>query len=106
MESQINPKIARTWHGVVAKKHSEEYYQYLRQTGLEDYQSVKGNCGVFVLRRSKEKRTHFLLMTFWESYEVIKEFAGKEIEKARYYPEDEKYLLELEPCVKHYEMLD
>ena len=32
-------------------------------------------------------------------------FAGAEIEKARYYPEDEAFLLELEPNVAHYEVL-
>jgi hypothetical protein len=33
---------------------------------------------------------------------AIRTFAGKDAEKARYYPEDNHYLLELEPKVKHY----
>ena len=35
--------------------------------------------------------------------EAIKKFAGDDYEKARYYPEDEKYLLEFEERVDHYE---
>jgi hypothetical protein len=41
----------------------------------------------------------------WDSIEAIKKFAGPNIEKAVYYPEDVKYLLELEPHVKHFEVL-
>ena len=36
-----------------------------------------------------------------EGYESIKDFAGDEIEKAKYYNEDKKYLLEFEPNVMH-----
>lgn len=45
------------------------------------------------------------MLTLWESEDAIKRFAGSEIEKAKYYPEDEKFLLELEPNVTHYEVL-
>lgn len=36
--------------------------------------------------------------------EVIKNFAGEDFEKAKYYPEDKKYLLEFEEKVIHYEV--
>jgi len=48
---------------------------------------------------------HFPLLTLWDSLESIKAFAGADVERARYYPEDEAYLLELEPTVTHYEVL-
>jgi len=35
----------------------------------------------------------------------IKAFAGPEYEKAVYYPKDKKFLLELDPNVTHYEVL-
>lgn len=38
-----------------------------------------------------------------DSYESIKKFAGEDYEKAEYYPEDEKYLLEFEPNMIHCE---
>ena len=39
-------------------------------------------------------------------YEVItiRRFAGDEMEKARYYPDDKDFLLEMEPYVTHYEV--
>lgn len=48
---------------------------------------------------------HFPLLTLWDSLESIKAFAGADVERARYYPESEAYLLELEPTVTHYEVL-
>jgi hypothetical protein len=44
-------------------------------------------------------------MTFWENMEVIKGFAGEEVEVAKYYPEDKEFLLEFEPTVVHYEVV-
>ena len=97
--------IARTWHGVTDASKANEYLDYLKQTGVPEYQETKGNRGVYVLRRVDRDRAHFLLLTLWESEDAIKRFAGSEIEKAKYYPEDEKYLLELETTVTHYEVL-
>ncbi len=37
---------------------------------------------------------------------AIRRFAGDDVERARYYPEDRAYLLELEPGVAHYEVLE
>lgn len=97
--------IARTWHGMVPKSKADAYLDYLQQTGVPDLGATAGNCGVFVLRRIAEEEAHFLLLSLWDSLEAIKAFAGEEIEKARYYPEDEEFLIELEPTVTHYEVL-
>jgi len=97
--------IARTWHGVTAASKSDEYLDYLNKTGIPDYQATEGNQGVYVLRRIEGNKAHFFLLTLWESEDAIKKFAGSDMEKARYYPEDNEYLLELEPMVTHYEVL-
>lgn len=98
--------IARIWHGVVPQQKAERYYDYLKTTGLPDYRKSEGNISVQVLRRQENEQTHYLLITFWDSYESIKHFAGEEYEKARYYPRDEEFLLELESSVDHYEILE
>jgi len=97
--------IARTWHGVTDASKADEYLDYLKKTGVPEYKQTEGNRGVYVLRRIDGDRAHFLLLTFWESEDAIKRFAGPDIERAKYYPEDEKFLLELEPTVTHYEVL-
>jgi heme-degrading monooxygenase HmoA len=97
--------IARTWHGKVRAEDSEAYYGYLLRTGIPDYRATPGNLGITVLRRTEGTETHFVLITFWESMEAIQAFAGQTPERARYYPEDERFLLEFEPLVAHHEVL-
>ena len=97
--------IARTWHGVTDAARADEYLDYLKKTGVPEYQATPGNQGVYVLRRIEADRAHFLLLTLWESEAAVRRFAGPDMEKAKYYPDDEKFLLELEPTVTHYEVL-
>jgi heme-degrading monooxygenase HmoA len=97
--------IARIWHGEVAPERADEYLDYLNRTGVPDYRATEGNRGVYVLRRLEEGRAHFLTVSFWESMQKIEGFAGADPEKARYYPEDERFLLHFEPAVGHYEVV-
>jgi len=60
---------------------------------------------VLVLRRLHEGRAEFFLLSLWESWDAIQQFAGDDVEKAFYYPEDPQYLLSMEPGVEHYEVL-
>lgn len=59
---------------------------------------------LYFTRRDEEKETHFLLVTIWDSWESIKKFAGENPELAKYYPEDDEFLLEKEKYVQHYEI--
>jgi len=93
------------WHGVTAAERADEYLDYLNETGVSDYRETEGNRGVYVLRRIERDRAHFLTVSYWGSIEEVKAFAGPDPEKARYYPEDEGFLLEFEPQVKHYDIV-
>ena len=97
--------IARTWHGITPASKADEYLEYLHKTGVIEYQAAPGNRGVYVLRRIEQDQAHFLLLTFWDSVTAIQQFAGADIDKAKYYPEDTDYLLELEPTATHYEVM-
>ena len=97
--------IARTWHGRVPAPKADQYHAYLRRTGLADYAATAGNRGVLVFSRTEGDVTHFVLTTLWDSVDAIRSFAGDDYERARYYPEDDAYLLEREPLVTHYEVL-
>lgn len=97
--------IARTWHGVVPAGKAATYHEYLLATGVPDLRATPGNRGVYVFRRMDGDHAHFLLISLWESLDTIKAFAGEDIERARYYPKDADFLLELEPTVQHHEVL-
>jgi len=97
--------IARNWHGRVRAAQADAYFAYLQRTGIPDYQRTPGNRGVYVFRRLEGGEAHFLLTSLWDSLDAIRGFAGDDVERAHYYPEDTVYLLELEPKVTHYEVL-
>lgn len=97
--------IARIWHGVTPISKANEYIGHQNKTGIADYQATEGNRGVYVLRRIEGEQVHFLVVSFRDSVESIKKFAGEDYEKARYYPDDVKYLLEFPEEVKHYEVI-
>jgi heme-degrading monooxygenase HmoA len=97
--------IARIWRGITRESDKDTYYEYLQRTGLRDYASIPGNRGVWVLRQVHQDKAEFLLISLWDSYDAIKAFAGQDFENAVYYPEDKRFLLELEPHVSHYEVL-
>ncbi len=98
--------ITRIWHGVTAAEHADEYLEYLERTGVADYKKTEGNYGVEILRRIDGDKCHFWTVTKWDTFESIKKFAGEDYERARYYSEDEKYLLEFEPNVIHCETFE
>jgi heme-degrading monooxygenase HmoA len=96
--------IARVWHGVVPESKGARYLELLQRTGVKDIRAVEGNRGVYVLRRVEDGRTHFLFISLWESMAAVRKFAGENVDKAFYYPEDKDFLLEFEPTVSHYEV--
>lgn len=98
--------IARIWRGVTPAAKAGAYFAYLQATGLKDYRSIEGNRSVQVLRHIQDGQAEFLLLSFWDSYDAIRRFAGDDFETAVYYPEDKDFLLAMEPKVMHYEILE
>lgn len=96
--------IARTWHGVTRAADADAYDAYLHRTGVTECRETPGNLGVYVLRRIDGDRAHFLFVSLWASLDAIRAFAGPETERAVYFPEDRRFLLDLEPQVTHYEV--
>jgi heme-degrading monooxygenase HmoA len=94
--------ICRMWHGRTPRTKADAYTSFLVQRAIPDYRSVTGNIDVAILRRDEGEITHFLTVTHWESEDAIRAFAGAELLKAKYYPEDRDFLMEFEPTVQHY----
>ena len=96
--------IARIWHGTTSLQDYEKYTDFMRSRAIPDYKKTEGFIKLTFLRNIKDDIAHFTLITFWETMEVIKNFAGEDFEKAKYYPEDSNFLLEFEEKVTHYEV--
>ena len=69
---------------------------------MKDYAQTPGNAGAAIWTRDDGDKTDFLVISYWESMDAIKKFAGEDTSKARYYPKDAEFLLGLEETVEHY----
>ncbi len=96
--------IIRLWHGRTAKEDFETYSQFMRERAAPDYASVEGNLACYFLRQVDDEVAHFLLVTLWDSMDAVKAFAGPDPTIAKYYPEDNSFLLEKEPTSQLYEV--
>jgi heme-degrading monooxygenase HmoA len=100
------PMIARVWHGKTPRELAKEYREYVIRTGVADYLATQGNIGTQIWQRDEGEFTHIWTVTLWRDKESIREFAGDDIERAKYYPEDARFLIELEPTVSHYDAFE
>jgi len=96
--------IARIWRGTVRHDDGDAYAAYIGETGLAEYRSTSGNRGAWMLRRDVGDLTEFVTFTLWDSLDDIRAFAGDDVNTAVYYPEDERYLVERDLTVAHYEV--
>lgn len=94
--------IVRMWHGRVPTAKAARYRAFLNERAIPDYRSVPGNEAVYILERADGAETHFITMTYWRNEAAIRQFAGDELTRAKYYDEDKEFLLDFEPHVVHY----
>lgn len=98
------PTVARSWTGQTPRVKSDAYEDYLRSTGLPSLEATPGNLGVYLLRRDLPDRSEFVVLSLWDHMDSVRRFAGEDVEKAVYYPQDEEYLLHMSPHVTHYQV--
>jgi len=96
--------MMRLWHGKVAIEKADEYEKFMTTRAVPDYSSVEGLLKLYFQRKNENTVAHFLLVTIWDSLESVKKFAGDNPEIAKYYPEDDDFLLEKEKHVSMYEV--
>lgn len=96
--------IARIWRGAVTLEDADRYADYMRGTGVKEYAETGGNRAVLMLRRDDAERSEFVMITLWESWEAVRAFAGGDVERAVFYPEDDAFLVERDLTATHYEV--
>ncbi len=74
-------------------------------TGIKGYRETGGNLGVLMLRRPVGDVVEFLFVSLWDSIAGIRAFAGDEYERAVFYPEDDRFLVDRDLHVDHYEVV-
>jgi heme-degrading monooxygenase HmoA len=98
--------ILRKWTGRIRTARQDEYVDYIAGTGLEDYAKTPGNLGFqMLLRELGDGETEVTTLSWWQSMDSIRAFAGATLELARYYPEDDRYLVHRPLHVEHHQVV-
>lgn len=97
--------IARIWRGITLAEQADAYVAYLEDTLLRDIAATPGNHGTTVLKRVQGEHSEIVLISLWDSMDAVRTFAGENPDRSVYYAEDENFLLEMEPLVRHYEVV-
>lgn len=98
--------IVRSWTGRTRAEDVEAYLDYLRRTGLDAFASTPGNRGSEVHCLRDGETAEFVVVSYWDSMDAVRRFAGEEPGRAVFYPEDDVYLVERELGVRHHEVLE
>lgn len=104
-EARPKKLIARIWHGRTLAAKADDYEKYLNASGVAKILATDGNRGVEVLRRNDGPRSDFVVISYWDSIDAVKRFAGVDYQKAVILERDREYLIEVEPNVVHYEVV-
>ena len=98
--------IVRVWRGRTSESKSQGYEKFLKETAYPDYGDAPGNHGWLLVRRQDEGAVEFMFVSLWESIDALRQYAGNDVERPKYYPEDIAALLELPERADHYEVVD
>jgi len=88
--------IARVWRGATRAADAEAYAAYVEQC-LDGERAL-------VLQRVDGDRAEIQTIILFDSLDVVREFAGEDITRARFYPEDDRYLVDRDLTVTHYDV--
>jgi heme-degrading monooxygenase HmoA len=98
--------ILRIWTGRIRTAQQDEYGAYVAHTGATDYGSTPGNLGFQILMRPLGDGTsEVTTLSWWDSMESVRGFAGDQPELARYYPKDDQFLLDRPTHVQHHQVI-
>lgn len=96
--------VMREWRAEIRRALKDEYVAYVKATGIAGYRQIPGNLGAIVATRDIDtERAEIVTLSWWENESSIKAFAGSNINRARYYPQDDRYLLTRPETVQHYD---
>jgi len=95
--------ITRLWHGWASRANADAYENYLRSEVLPGIHRVQGYQGAYLLRREDGQEIAFVTLTFFESLDAVRAFAGEDYELAVVPPKAQKLLSHYDARAVHYQ---
>lgn len=74
--------IGRIWHGWTSRENADAYEELLKSEILPGIHRVRGYQGAYLLRQGVPEGVEFVTITFFDSLDAVREFAGEDYEIA------------------------
>src|SRR6266496_3606353 len=98
--------ISRHWRGVTRVEEADNYIRHLQNSTFPQLSRIPGFVSASILRRPTAQGVEFMIVTTWESIEVIRQFAG-ELEDVAVVPAVvQAMMVQYDTKVSHYEIVD
>jgi hypothetical protein len=97
--------IGRLWHGWTTRANAGAYEQLLRSKVLPGIHRVAGYRGAYLLRRDAGAEVEFVTITFFDSMDAVRAFAGEQYDVAVVPPEARALLSRFDAKSVHYDTL-
>jgi heme-degrading monooxygenase HmoA len=97
--------IARVWSAQTTPAQAPAYASHLRDRVLPELRKLPGYAGAKLLGRALTDRVEVVVITFWQSAEAIRKFAGADAEAAVVAEEAAALLTQFDRRVRHYEVV-
>jgi antibiotic biosynthesis monooxygenase (ABM) superfamily enzyme len=95
--------IARVWRGATLGEDADAYAAYIEESAMKPARELPGVRGTLVLRRLRAGYAEFETILLFDSMDDVASFAGDGLNEAVFFPEDDRYLVERDLEVSHFE---
>jgi heme-degrading monooxygenase HmoA len=97
--------IARIWKARVTAERANEYADYLRSTVVPELRAIHGYHGVTLLQRESAPHIEVTVITWWDSLEAVRAFAGEAVETAVVHDRAARMLIDFDRDVAHHQVV-
>jgi heme-degrading monooxygenase HmoA len=98
--------ISRIWHGWTTHENADKYESLLRAEVLPGIHRIRGYTGAYLLRRdAADNEVEFITITQFTDMNAVRDFAGKDYERAVIAPGASELLSHYDERSQHYETL-
>jgi len=97
--------VARIWKARAAAEQALRYRKHFLENVLPELRTKAGFREAKLLSSEQGRATEFVVLTFWDSMEAVRSFAGEDAEAAVVAPEAAALLEDYDRRVRHYAVL-
>lgn len=95
--------ITRNWTGVIKPERADDYLAHLQNDTLKKLSAIKGFVNASIHKRVVTDGVEFLVVTFWDNMDAIRQFAGEAADIAVVPKVAQEMMVRYDPVVRHYE---